>query len=237
VPLNYGRRIDDLEVYYDEARWQRLHSMRSDALAIMMALQRAEISSITHGSIARGDVSNESDIDIFIPEPPSSFAIETAIEMSAFRIGQRLLVQATPNYAAKGYIEIDGARTVSFPLMRMRGVERDFYRFGGRLNLQMLRKNVRVPGVNKQLMLIEPTDRGHIESSVVGSETTAVKLLGVSTAAVRDRVRALLRRSEVGRTGVFIKRELLPSETFEEVLKALAETKPEVRRRFRINRK
>lgn len=232
-----GRRVENLEVYYDEDRWRRLQSLRSEALLIMMAFHRAEIRSITHGSIARGDVSQESDIDIFLPVPPSSFVIETILEMAEIDVGGRLLVQATPNYAAKGYIEIDSARTVSFPLMRMRGVERDFYRFGGQLGLQMLREQVRVPGVNKRLMLIEPTDGGHSESSVVGSEETVAKLLGVSTVVVRDRVRALLRRDEVGRTGVFIKRELLPEETFEEVLKALAETKPEVRRRLRMNEK
>jgi predicted nucleotidyltransferase len=203
----------------------------------MKAFHIARVPSITHGSIARGDVRPESDIDIFIPKPPSSFVIETVIERSGFRVDRRLLVQATPNYAVKGYIEINRASTVSFPLMRMRGVERDFYRFGGQLEMKMLSENMRVPGVNKQLMLITPTNEGHVESSVVGSEVSVAKLLGVTTVAVQDRVRALLRRGEVGRTGVFIKQELLQEETFEEALKALVETKPEVRRRFHMDTK
>ena len=237
MSLKSTKHIDNHEVYYDDDRWQRLRLMRSAALEVMMAFHSAAVPSITHGSIARGDVGLESDIDIFIPRPPSSFVIETVVERSGFRVDRRLLVQATPNYAVKGYIEIFGARTISFPLMRMRGVERDFYRFGGQLDLKMLKENIRVSGVNKQLMLITPTKKGHIESSVVGSEESVARLLGVTAMAVQDRVRALLRRCEVGRTGVFIKRELLQDETFEEALKALVETKPEVRRRFHMDNK
>jgi len=54
---------------------------------------------------------------------------------------------------------------------------------------------------------------------------------------VFDRVHALLRRDDVGRTGVFIEKELAPEETFEMALKRLAETKPEVRRRLRLYEK
>jgi predicted nucleotidyltransferase len=84
-------------------------------------------------------------------------------------------------------------------------------------------------------MLIEPTLKGHVESSIVNREDEASKLLEVSLETVLDRVHALLRRDEVGRTGVFIEEELLPDETFELALKKLAETKPEVRRRLRLD--
>jgi len=57
-------------------------------------------------------------------------------------------------------------------------------------------------------------------------------LLGISTEAVLDRVRALLRRDEVGRTGVFLKRELGPDESFEAVLADIAAENPAVRRRL-----
>jgi len=51
---------------------------------------------------------------------------------------------------------------------------------------------------------------------------------------VLDRVHALLRRDKVGRTGVYIERELTPEETFEMVLKQLADKNPAVRRRLRL---
>jgi predicted nucleotidyltransferase len=49
-----------------------------------------------------------------------------------------------------------------------------------------------------------------------------------------DRVHALLRRDEVGRTGVFIERELAEDETFEQALKKLADENPAVRRRLKV---
>jgi predicted nucleotidyltransferase len=50
--------------------------------------------------------------------------------------------------------------------------------------------------------------------------------LKISLETVLDRVHALLRRDEVGRTGVFLERELAEGETFELALKKLAERKP-----------
>ena len=86
-------------------------------------------------------------------------------------------------------------------------------------------------------MLIEPTGEGHVESAVVGREEMVANLLGVSLNTVLDRVRALLRRDEVGRTGVFIERELAPDETFEQAMKKLADQNPAVRRRLKFYQK
>ena len=118
--------------------------------------------------------------------------------------------------------------------MQLRTLERDFYRFGGEATVQTLSNSQRVLGVDKRLMLIEPTAQGHVESAIVGKEEIAAKLLKVSVETVLDRVHALLRRDVVGRTGVFIERELGPEETFEMVLKQLTDEKPEVRRRLKL---
>jgi predicted nucleotidyltransferase len=176
-------------------------------------------------------VNKKSDIDIFIPELQSSFLVETALEKAKIPVNARLVVQATPNYAMKAHIEIDAKMSVSFSLMRMRKVEREFYKFGGEVNLNQLRAGIRVAGVDKRLMLIEPTEKGHAESSIIGREEQAAKILEISAETVLDRVHTLLKRDEVGRTGVFIKRELTADETFEMVLKKLAEENPAVRRR------
>jgi predicted nucleotidyltransferase len=82
-------------------------------------------------------------------------------------------------------------------------------------------------------MLIEPTKNGHTESSIIDREEAAAKRLGVSAETVLDRVHALLKRDEVGRTGVFVKRELAADETFELAMKKLADENPAVRRRMR----
>lgn len=227
-------RAERVEVAYEKKRWELLKELRSKAIQIMEVLDRFHLTSITHGSIARGDISKKSDIDVFVPDPPSSFIIETALERAGVSVDRRFVVQATPLYAVKGYLEIDTQRSVSFPLVKLRRVERDFYRFSGELSLPMLKRDVRVAGVDKRLMLIEPTPKGHVESTIVGREETVAHLLDVSLETVLDRVHALVRRNEVGRTGVFIERELSPDETFEMVLKKLAEQNPAVRRRVKL---
>ena len=227
-------RAERVEVVYKKKRWELLKELRSKAVQLMEVLDRFHLPSVTHGSVARGDISEKSDIDVFVPDPPSSFIIETALERAGVSVDRRIVVQATPLYAVKGYLEIDKQRSVSFPLVKLRRVERDFYMFSGELSLPVLKRDVRVAGVDKRLMLIEPTPEGHVESTVVGREETAAHLLGVSLETVLDRVHALVRRNEVGRTGVFIERELSPDETFEMVLKKLADQNPAVRRRIKL---
>ncbi len=228
------KRAERVEVIYDKKRWKLLIELRFKTVQIMETLEKFQLRSIAHGSIARGDVSETSDIDVFLPDPPSSFMIETALDRSGVQVNRRIVVQATPLYAVKGYIEIDKQRCISFPLAKLRPVEKDFYKFGGEASLSMLKKDMRVSGVDKRLMLIEPTSEGHVESAVVGREEAVANLLGVSLNTVLDRVHALLRRDEVGRTGVFIERELSPDETFELVLKKLADQNPAVRRRLKF---
>jgi hypothetical protein len=228
------RRAERVEVVYDKKHWSWLRELLSKAVQIMEILNQSHLHSIAHGSIARGDVSDKSDIDVFLPDPPSSFIIENALQNTGVAVNRRIVVQATPLYAIKGYIEIDKQRCISFPLVKLRPVEKDFYKFGGEASLSMLKKEMRVSGVDKRLMLIEPVPEGHVESSIVGREEMVAGLLDISVRTVRDRVRALLRRDKIGRTGVFIERELLPNETFEMVLKKLVDQNPAVRRRLKL---
>ena len=150
---------DYKEVTYTKARWQLLTELRNKAVEVMAALERFHFQSVVHGSIARGDVNKTSDIDVFIAEVQNSFLVETALEKAHIPINNRLIIQATPNYAMKAHIEVNEQITVSFPLMQMRRVEREFYRFGGETNLRQLKAGVRVPGVDKRLMLVEPTKK------------------------------------------------------------------------------
>jgi predicted nucleotidyltransferase len=228
------KRFEYREVTYGEQHWKLLKALRDKTTEIMECLQTYNIVSIAHGSIARGDITPKSDMDVFVSNPPSSFLLENALETCGFSTNRRLVVQATPSYAMKGYIEIDEQRYVSFPLMKLRSVERDFYKFGGEANLAVLKGKQRVRGVDKRLMLIEPTATGHRESTIVDREQTVANRLGVSIETVLDRVHALLRRDKVGRTGVFIEKELSADEPFEMVLKELADQNPAVRRRLKL---
>jgi predicted nucleotidyltransferase len=228
-------RAEQVEVIYSDKQWLLFHEFRLFAAKIMEAFEARGIKTIIYGSIARGDVSPKSDIDIFIPAPPASFLIENILENQGLSIQKRVIIQATPSYAIKGYIEIDELRSVSFPLAKMRPIEREFYSFSGELSYLQVRRGDRVPGVDKRLMLIIPTSHGHVESSIIGQEEAVAKLLNVSVNVVLDRVRALTKRDKVGRTGVFLKYELAPDESFESSLNELATKNPAIRRRLRTN--
>ncbi len=230
-------RAEQKEVTYCTGHWEILEQLRKRSLQVMKTLKSHHLNATVHGSIARGDVTQTSDIDLFISNPGSSFAVETTLERSGFQVLERKIIQATPLYALKAYIELDGQTSLSFPLVKMRQVGKEFYRFGGEATISVLEKNKRVLGVDKRLMLIEPTSKGHTETTVVNKEKEVAKLLGISPSTVLDRVRALVRRDKVGRTGVYIEKELNPEETFEQAMKKLADSNPAVRRRIRFYQK
>jgi len=233
MAANPVRRANFKEIVYSDAHWALLREQREKAKHIMKALESSCLRTLVHGSLARGDVTKNSDVDIHLSEQASSFLVETALEKAQITVNSRMLVQATPTYAAKAYIEIDPKTSVSFSLIRMRKVETEFYKFGGEATLNQLEANKRVAGVSKRLMLIEPTEKGHVESSIMGCEEQTARILGISTETIRDRVRALTKRNEVGRTGVFIKKEVSSEETFEMALKKLSDENPALRRKMK----
>jgi predicted nucleotidyltransferase len=225
---------DCREIVYDSEHWVLLEELRAKAAFLLSALERFHLYAVVHGSVARGDVRVGSDVDVFVADVSNSFLVETALEQVGVRVNGRFVVQATPSYAMKAHIELDEVCSVSFPLMGMRRVEREFYSFGGAVDLVGLKRGLRVAGVDKCLVFIEPTLRGHMEcDSVVGREEFVAKALGVSAETVHDRVRALTKRDFVGRTGVFLKKEVPSEKTFELALKQLSDFNPAVRRRIK----
>lgn len=223
---------DKMEVIYTKERWELLKKFRDKALRIMELLERHGIRAITHGSVARGDVTLQSDIDIVILQTVSPFQVESVLHSAGFSFYSRQIIQATPRHSLKAHIYLDEKTVVTFPLVKLREKEWDFYKFGGLVTIGELKKNIRVPGVDKRLILIEPTSRGHLESSIIGREHEVAKILGVSIDVVKERISILLRRDRTGRTGIYLKRELLSHETFGEVLKKIADRDPIVRRRI-----
>ncbi|MCX6648996.1 MAG: nucleotidyltransferase domain-containing protein [Candidatus Bathyarchaeota archaeon] len=221
-----------VEVAYDEGRWGLLRSLRGEASVLMRPLAAVHIECLAYGSMARGDVKPTSDVDIFLPSPPAPELIEAALERAGIHASEREIVQATPGYAAKGYIYTGERRGYSFPLVRLLPAERDFYGFAGSVTIPQLEAGTRVPGVDKRLMLIEPTPNGHVESPIAGREGQVARLLGVDTRIVTERVRTLERRRSVGRTGVFLKHTLEPGEGFGEALHRLSLRRPAVRKRM-----
>jgi len=167
--------------------------------------------------------------------PVSSHQVEMALILAGFQFYARKIAQATPSHAPKAHIYLDPQERVcvTFPMVPLRTLELDFYRFGGYLTLHNLEKNERIPGCDKRLMLIYPTPRGHLESSVRRREVEVAKILGVSLEIVQERVRVLTRRRKIGRTGVVVSIDVKEGEVFEDVLRRLARSNPVVSRRLR----
>ncbi|MFW9886260.1 MAG: nucleotidyltransferase domain-containing protein [Candidatus Thorarchaeota archaeon] len=214
------------EVVYDEDHWSLLESLREKALKVMQKIDDAGMRSFTYGSIARGDVHKSSDIDVIVPYPVSSYKIEVSIGRGV----HRELVQATPSTVIKGHIHLSNDLVVTFPLFKLMPREEEFYQWGGQVNIDQIHDEVRVPGVDKRLVLIDPTETGHMEHGVIGYEHEVAKRIGVSIAIAQERVRVLRRRNNVGRTGVYLTRPLSEDESFETVAKSLKDSDPAIRR-------
>jgi len=211
-------------VYYSQERWQLLKRLREKAIRFMRKLNKYGIEGLVHGSLARGDVTKKSDIDIFIP-----YQIPLRIQLALQDIGEiykKEVVIATPWALPKAHIYLDERTCVTFPLLEPTQTEIDFYYFGGAIDLKGLEEGKRVAGVDKRLMLIEPTPYGHLESSILGREGEVAKKLKVGVEIVRERIDVLTRRAEVGHTGLYYKRELACSESFEQII-------PEVMKKVR----
>lgn len=214
-------KADIVEVTYDAGHWRLLTEKRFRATGVMSVLDKARLGTIIHGSVARGDVTKGSDIDIVIPYKIPPYTAVHAIEQAGLEIAGKEIVQATPAYGVKAHIILDALTTVSLPLVDFSNRERMFYKYGGEINLPQLRQNTRTAGVTRNLILIQPTPEGHVEHPVVGHESHVASLLGVPLSIIEERVRVLTRREQVGRTGVFLKHSLNPEESFEEAIEAI----------------
>jgi len=183
--------------------------------------------------VARGDVDRASDVDIFVPSIVQSYEVELALDDAGFVPIEREIVVATPWQLPKAHIYLDKNCSVTFPLTKPKRLEVEFYYFGGAIDLRQVEREIRAAGVDKRLMLIEPTPRGHVESQVIGREAEVAKRIGVGQDIVRERVQVLTRRSDVGHTGVFIERKLAPDEAFEAVMQQLLNENPEMKIRLK----
>jgi hypothetical protein len=144
----------------------------------------------------------------------------------------REIVMATPADALKLYIYLNELESITIPLSKFEKRSKEFYDFGGKINLDQLDNNIRVPGIDKRLVLIQPIPEGHEEGSVIGNEHLAAKKLKVSINIINERKKVLLKRERFGKTGVFLKRPIEMNESIEEVVKNLANKKSIVRKKL-----
>ncbi len=225
-----------LEVTYSQTHWSNFRKMRSKAAQIVNALGDLKRSAIVHGSLARGDVDEQSDIDIAIQNEVSTQLIESNLETNGFHPYLRELAQATPMHSPKAHIYLDSEEkmAVTVPITPLRSLETEFYRFGGIVGSKELTDHTRVRGCTKNLTLIEPTEQGHVESSIIDQTARTANLLGISVSIVQERIRVRERRDRVGRTGIFLRIPVPDEMSFEEVLAREARKNPALRRTLRV---
>jgi uncharacterized protein len=230
-----SRLVDALSVAYNASHWRRLKSIRERTISIFGALATWGNGALVHGSVARGDVDEKSDIDILIPMSVSTQLVEAQLASSETIPYSREITQATPKHSPKAHIYLDPERTASItiPLSEFRRLELEFYKFGGTASMEDLMHGIRRSGCTKRLTLIQPTDDGHIESPIIGRESEVARLLGVSSDILKERIRVLTRRDTIGRTGVFLKLVVPAGASFEEVLKREAKSNPALKRALR----
>lgn len=207
----------------------KLFKIREKTQIILDLLYKNQIYAFVHGSVARGDISETSDIDIHIPSLIPSFRLEILEELL---IKDRRIIMGTPNSIIKGLLILKENISISFPLINPDERDVEFYKFSGLLTNEELKNNQRVIGVSKKLLLIEPDANGYWQSSILGNIAEVVNKLSISQRIVEERIRVLSRRDQIGRTGMLINYSLTSDENFEQACKALIDKNPIVRRRY-----
>lgn len=225
-------RTHDRIVEYTKADWENLTEKRNRAKILLNMFIKEGFKPYVIGSIARGDVHRDSDIDLIFPYVISPFKVEYLLTSQGFENYFREIIMATPNDSLKMYIYLSELECISFPISKLDKKSLEFYNFGGKISYQQLKKEIRVPGIDKRLVLIEPLKQGHREISVIGNEHIAAKQVNVSLDTILERKKVLLKRERLGKTGVFLKRSIDFEESTEDVLKELARTKRIVRKKL-----
>lgn len=219
-------------VYYTAEHWALLSSLRRRAWEILEALLCAKVRAVVIGSVARGDVTPSSDVDVHLNSYAPTHQVVSCLQERGFEVSWFEIIQATPTSAVRIVIFIDEKTTVSIPASKLSETEEEFPLFAGCLSLDELRAGKRAPGVNKRLLLIMPTEFGHIESSILGREVEVAKILGVSVKTVMERINVRLKRVREGRSGFYLHRIVPPDDSPERVLHSLARDNPLLARKL-----
>ena len=226
------KQHDPEYIVYTDEHWDRLKGLRNQAVPLLKALAAYNATGAVFGSVARGDVTETSDLDIYVQEMIPTFTIDLALRIANFEIIGKEISMATPSSVIKALYYLGNEITISVRLTEYTSSQAQFYKFGGQIKLEDIINERRVPGVSKALLVIEPTEDGHKAYSLIWHEYEARELLGIDEKMIAERIRVLTKRDKFGRTGVFLKKMIDPEESFEESLKTMANTNSLIRRRM-----
>lgn len=219
-------------VIYSQKDWDLLSAKRKIASDLLTPFEMKGLHPFVYGSIARGNVHQSSDIDIVFLHPVPTYQIEFLLKIQGYKRLFREIIMATPNDTLKLYIHLSELESITIPLTKFDKTSEEFYKFGGMISLDQLKKNLRVPGIDKRLIFIDPTELGHEEYSILDKEHIIAKEMDISLETVLERKRVLLKREKYGRTGVFLKEEIPFDRSTEETIKKLANRKSIIRKKL-----
>lgn len=219
-------------IIYSEKHLELLHEKRERSKYLLDIFVREGVNPFIYGSIARGDIHNDSDIDIVFIQSIAPYQIEIILDKNNINNYHREILMATPTDTVKLYIYLNELESITIPLSKFDKRSLEFFDFGGKINLEQLDNNIRVPGIDKRLVFIQPNTNGHEEYSIIGNEHLAAKQLNVSIELINERKKVLLKREKFGKTGVFLKRPIDMNESTEDVIKKLANKMSIVRKKL-----
>ncbi len=219
-------------VTYSENHLKLLQQKRERSKTLLEMFVKEGLNPFIYGSIARGDIHNDSDIDMVLIQSIAPYQIEIILDKNGFNNYFREIIMATPADTLKLYIYLNELESITIPISKFNKKSSEFYDFGGKINLNQIINSIRVPGIDKRLVLIQPISDGHEEYSIIGNENLAAKQLNVSIDLINERKRVLLKREKFGKTGVFLKRSIGVGETTELVLKKLSNKNTIVRKKL-----
>jgi predicted nucleotidyltransferase len=219
-------------VRFSENHLKLLHEKREQTKFLLEIFVKEGLNPFAYGSIARGDVHKDSDVDIVIVQNIAPFQVEIILDKNGFNHYFREIIMATPTDSLKLYLYLNELESITIPISKFDKRAKEFFNFGGKINLEQLKGNIRVPGIDKRLVLIQPTPEGYEEYSVIGNEHLAAKQLKVKIDLINERKRVLLKREKFGKTGVFLKRPIGIHESTEDVVKLLMKKNSIVRKKL-----
>jgi len=220
------------KIKYSEEDWNILQKKRDRATKLLDMFVKEGFNPYIHGSIARGDTHKSSDIDLVFFHQVPSFRIELILDKNGYNNYFREIIMATPSDSIKLYIHLSELECITLPLSKFERKSMEFYDFGGKLDIHQLKMGIRIPGIDKRLVLIRPNSEGHEELSIIGNEANVAKDVGINIDIINERKKILLRREKFGKTGVYLKRQIQMNETTEDVLKKLAKSKSIIRKKL-----
>ncbi len=232
MPKEKIQRETKTSIIYSDKQWKLLESKRLRALQILEMFSNEPFLPFIYGSVARGNVHQDSDIDIIFLQNIPSYKIEFILHKNGYEQLFREIIMATPKDSIKLYIYLNELETITIPITKLDKSNIEFYDFGGKIKYEQLKNGIRVPGIDKRLVLIKPNAIGHTEYSIIGREHLAANDVNVSLKTINERKKVLLKREKMGKTGVFLKKEIGLNQTTEEVLKSLSNSNAIIRKKL-----